>query len=122
MPSYKFNFVVKKLNPDKSSCLNMFISPTCFTELYKTTNTTLKHQQYNQEMLSGSITSMRFYFIVPYVAKEKNIYGPSSQTYINYCYTYVKCKKYLLWYSCELTVTIPFVLLFLNDILLELCV
>lgn len=48
----------------------------------------LQNHQYHSEtsaaqpeMLSGSITSMRFYFIVPYVAKKKNIYVPSSQTH-----------------------------------------
>lgn len=90
----------------------MFISPTCFTELYKTTNTTVKHQQYNQEMLSGSITSMRFYFIVPYVVKkEKHICAFKSNS--QNCIIYVKFKKCLLWYSCELTVTILFILIFL---------
>lgn len=59
----------------------MFGRSTCFTELYETTNTTVKHQQYNQEMLSGSITSMRFYFIVPFAVKKKNIYVSSNQTY-----------------------------------------
>lgn len=75
----------------------MFIRPTCCTELYKTTKTTVKHQQYNQAMLSGSITSMRFYFIVPYAVKKKNIYVSSNQTY-------------------------RAVLIFLDDILFELCV
>lgn len=98
--------MVIKLDPDKSFSLNMFISPTCFTELYKTINTTEKHQQHNQEMLSGSITSMRFYFIVPYVAKKKNIYVSSSQAHRTVIFMW-NLKDCLLWYSCELTLQHP---------------
>lgn len=101
------------MNPDQSFCLNVFVSPACFTELYKTTNTTVKHQQYNQEMLSGSITSMRFYFIVPYAAKKKNTHVSSNQTYRAIIFMW-NLKEYY-----GTAVTTSFVLIFL-DILSEL--
>lgn len=72
-PLYKFSFSLwlKSWILIKVSVW-MFISPTCFTELYKTTNTTVKHQQYNQEMLSGSITSMRLFHCSLCGQKEKH--------------------------------------------------
>lgn len=86
----------------------MFVSPTCFTELYKTTSTTVRHQQHNQEMLSASITSMRFYFIVPYAAKKKNIYVSSNQTHRAIIFTWNLKECYAT------TVTTSFVLTFLD--------
>lgn len=82
-------------------CLNMFISLTCFTEFYKTTKTTVNHQQYNQEMLSSSITSMRFYFIFLYAAQKKNIYA-SSKTELQYS---CQAQKNVLWGVPMWTVT-----------------
>lgn len=81
----------------------------------QTTKTTANHQQCNQEMLSSSITSMRFYFIFPYVPQKKNIYAPSNQTHrtaihvkfqrvLTVVRSQVNCENmlyFIFWASCS---------------------
>lgn len=84
--------------------------------LLQTTKTTANHQQCNQEMLSSSITSMRFYFIFPYVPQKKNIYAPSNQTHrtaihvkfqrvLTVVRSQVNCENMLYFYFLSLLFT-----------------
>lgn len=77
----------------------------------QTTKTTANHQQCNQEMLSSSITSMRFYFIFPYVPPKKNIYAPSNQTHRTAIHM-SNFKEYLLWCVPKWTVKTCCILFF----------